>query len=270
MSYSAREVSAADGRPVELFTFARGSFIWRYTSADRDVTEETNLYLAAVIRRPKIEQGTEVARSVLSLVVPRTLGVLDQFRIVPPSDEVVVTIRQYHFGDSDIATIWQGVILGVKFNDDEAVIQVEPRSNGLRRMGLRRPYQRQCPFVLYGADCRLAREDFRLSGATSAVAGVSISVPEADLLADGYFDGGYIEWEIAVGVFERRAIAAHVGAVLTLDVQTVGLLIGQPVFLYPGCDHSAATCGTKFSNILNYGGMPYIPLKNPFGSDPVY
>lgn len=270
MSYDTLERSAADGRPIEIFAFARGSLAWRYTSADRDLTVETQAYRAAVIKRPKIQQGTEVARSVLTLTVPRTLDVLDQFRVVPPSDEVTVTIRSFHFGDIEIATIWQGVILGVTLNDDEATIQLEPRSNGLRKMGLRRQYQRQCPFVLYGADCTLARETFKVTGTVSSLSGVVVHVPEADAPADGYFNGGYIEWLVAVGVYERRFIASHVGDTLNLDVQTVGLAAGQQVFIYPGCDHAVDTCNTKFSNVLNYGGMPFIPLKNPFGSDPVY
>lgn len=270
MTYDARERSAASGEPVEIYTFARGSIIWRYTSADTDQTVETQLYRKATIRRPNIRQGVEIARSTLRLTCSDAIEVLDQFRVVPPSDEVTLIIRQFHLGDSEIATIWQGLIVDVKFGEDENEIVVEPRSNGLRRMGLRRIYQRQCPFVLFGPECKLNSADYRVTATVAAVNGVTLTVPAADALADGYFDGGWVEWQVGVGVYERRAIASHVGETLTLEVQTVGLIAGMEVRMYPGDDHSLATCNSKFGNVLNYGGMPYIPLKNPFGSDPVY
>lgn len=270
MTYDAREKSAADGRPIEIYSFARGSLTWRYTSADTDQVVETQNYRAVVIRRPNIQQGPEVARSVLSLVVSKNLDVLDQYRVVPPSDEVTLLIRQFHVGDGEYKAIWNGVIADVKFLQTEAAIVVEPRSNGLRRMGLRRIYQRQCPHLLYGPGCNLNAADFRVTGTVATVAGTVLTVPAADVPADGHFNGGYIEWQIGVGVFERRFIESHVGSSITISVQTVGLVAGMEVRLYPGCDRSLTTCNAKFSNVLNFGGMPYIPLKNPFGSDPVY
>lgn len=270
MTYDSRETSAADGRPIEIFTFARGPIVWRYTSADEQQTVETQVYPPAVISRPPVKQGTEIARSVMSLRVPNNLAVLDQYRVVPPSDEVTLVIRQFHYGDSGIATIWTGVVIGVVFDEGEATIHAEPRSNGARSMGLRRCYQRQCPFVLYGPECGLNSGDFRTLGTATGISGVVITVPAADTPADGYFNGGWIEWLIAPGTYERRFIETHVGAAITVSAQPVGLEIGGAVRLYPGCDHKIDTCNSKFSNALNFGGQPYTPLKNPFGSDPVY
>jgi hypothetical protein len=39
----------------------------------------------------------------------------------------------------------------------------------------------------------------------------------------------------------------------------------QTVNLYPGCNKSMDHCINRFDNILNYGGFPWIPGKNPFG-----
>jgi hypothetical protein len=49
-----------------------------------------------------------------------------------------------------------------------------------------------------------------------------------------------------------------------------GLAAGTTVTLFPGCDHTLATCSGKFSNTANYGGFPFMPTKNPFGGDPIY
>ncbi len=49
-----------------------------------------------------------------------------------------------------------------------------------------------------------------------------------------------------------------------------GLAVGVPVSVYPGCDHTLATCSAKFGNVARYGGFPYFPQKNPFGGDPIF
>lgn len=40
--------------------------------------------------------------------------------------------------------------------------------------------------------------------------------------------------------------------------------VGTKLSLYAGCDKLNTTCNQKFSNILNFGGFPFIPNDNPF------
>jgi uncharacterized phage protein (TIGR02218 family) len=270
VSFDSVERSAESGRPVEVYTFSRGSIVWRFTSADRDVTVATQVYTAAVIRRSGIEQGPEVNRSGMKLTVPQDFPLATLYAIAPPSDTISLVLQQYHYGDNNAATIWQGRIVGVRFNGTAAEISLQPITSSMQRTGLRRIYQKQCPFALYGADCRLDPAAFRVTSTAAVVAGLNVSVTAAASQPDGYYEGGYLEWQVGTGVYERRFIFTHVGIVLGVDVEPLGLLAGTAVRIYPGCDHILATCNTKFSNAVNYGGMPYIPTKNPFGSDPVY
>lgn len=270
MSYDTLERSAAGGRPVELYTFSRGPILWRFTSADRDLLVETNVYKAAVIGRGNIEQGSEVMRSNLSLTVSRDFPLAALYKIAPPSDAITLVLRQYHYGDAEIATLWQGEILAVNFHGGEATIELQPPSANLRAIGLRRNYQKTCPFALYGPDCTVDPATVRTIGPVAGLAGLVLTVLAAGALADGYFDGGYVEWQVATGVYDRRFISSHVASAITVDVFPLGLAVGQEVRLYPGCDHSINTCNSKFANAPNFGGMPYIPLKLPFGSDPIF
>ena len=46
---------------------------------------------------------------------------------------------------------------------------------------------------------------------------------------------------------------------------------GDAYSVYPGCDKRFATCQTKFSNAVNFGGFPYVPgvgniLQYPSGN----
>lgn len=270
MTYDAVERSRDGRRPVEIYTFARDYQQWRYTSADRDVVVDSQTYLARSIARGAIEATGEMARLGLTLTVQRDLEVADLFRIAPPVAAVTCTVRQYHDGDGSIATIWSGRIASVSWQGAAASIALEPVYSALRRVGLRRMYQRQCPHVLYGSACGVNSAAFRVDGPADAISGLTVSVSEASLLADGWFAGGFIEYDIALGIAERRFVTGHSGAVLTLSAAPAGLVVGQSVRMFPGCDHALATCNSKFSNAVNYGGMPYFTLKNPFGGEPIF
>lgn len=269
MSYDTLEQSAAQGRPVELYTFSRGSIAWRFTSADRDIVD-VQTYKAEVISRGPIEQGSETIRSSLTLNVAHTFAIAELYKIAPPSDVINLLLRQYHYGDAEFKTIWQGEIVSVGFAGGDAEIALQPLASNMSTTGLRRCYQKSCPFVLYGADCTVNPAAFRTTGNVVVVSGLTVTVLEAASKPDGFFDGGYLEWQISGSEFERRFIKTHIGTDILVDVIPLDLGVGASARLYPGCDHSLATCNSKFSNVLNYGGMPYIPNKNPFGSDPIF
>lgn len=270
MTFDARETSADAGRPVELYTFGRDYQRWRYTSADRTVVADSQTFTARTITRSAIDVSAEKARSGIKITGPRDLEVAELFRVSPPTLAITCIVQQYHDGDGALATIWTGRIAGVEFAGPAALITCEPTFTALRRIGLRRLYQRQCPHVLYGQACRVNREAFRTDGLVESVAGLVVNVAAADGQPDGTFAGGYLEWDVALGIPERRFILDHTGAGLTVSSLPYGLVGGTAVRLYPGCDHTLDTCTDKFSNTPNYGGFPYFPTKNPFGGDPIF
>lgn len=272
MSYDAIERSDEQGQPVELYTFSRGTLVWLFTSADlpRTVDSQTFATVRGGIRRPSIAQGAELNRQTLKLAVPRDFPIVTLFRGGVPSDPIVLRIQQYHESDGEVIGVWGGRVVNAARMGSMAELACEPVYTSVRSVGLRRKYQRMCPHVLYGPSCRLDAADFRLSTTTETVAGAVVTSADFATQPDGYWEGGWLEWEIATGIFERRFISGHTADSLELMTQPVGLLPGTSVNVYPGCDHTLATCGDKFANRDNYGGMPDIPQKNPFGSDPVY
>lgn len=270
MTYNAREQSLTDGQPIELYTFSREYQRWRYTSADRDVTTLDGTFLARPITRSAIETSPERVRSNLTITGPRDLEISDMYRVAPPTLAVTCIVQQMHAGDTEVATLWTGRIAAVEFTGPSSIITLEPVNASMKRIGLRRIYQKQCPHVLYGGACRVNREVYRVDGTVDSTTGSTVVVPEASLAPAKHFAGGYIEWEVLTGIIERRFITDHTGATLTVTSAPWNLELGQAVRLYPGCDHTLATCGTKFSNAPNYGGFPFFPTKNPFGGDPIF
>lgn len=271
MTYNAAETGMQSGAPVELYDFSRGAFHWYYTSSDSDVQFDSRLWKAATLQRTGIEQSQEQARNSIQITTSRAMEVADLWRVSPPSDVIGLTIRRFHVGDNDPALIWVGRVLNVQWSGSQATIHCEPVSTSIARTGLRRNYQRACPHVLYSAACGVPKASEVIAATITAAAGVVISAPEFDAQPDGFFSGGFVEWEVEAGNYERRFVTQHVGDDLTLSTAIGNSLIaGMSVSAYPGCDHTLSTCHSKFNNRANYGGFPFIPRKNPHGGSSIY
>jgi uncharacterized phage protein (TIGR02218 family) len=130
---------------------------------------------------------------------------------------------------------------------------------------LRARYQKHCRHALYDAGCTLNRSDFRTEAVLTARTDLTLTAVEFDVPPDGEFTAGYVEHGMG-----RRAIVEHTGDTITLGRPLLGTEVGDSVSAFSGCDHSFATCQTKFINDPNYGGFLHIPRRNPFGADPVF
>jgi uncharacterized phage protein (TIGR02218 family) len=119
--------------------------------------------------------------------------------------------------------------------------------------------------ALYGRGCRLDIEAFFVTGTASARSGLTVTVAEAALQADGWYRGGVLRHAGLLGF-----ITSHAGDALTLAgrMQELEAAIDSgaavPIDIAPGCDLRRATCKNKFDNLLNHGGFPDIPGRNPF------
>lgn len=267
MTYGAYEESPDQGSPIELYVFRVGLQEFLYTSANTDQTVDFVTYIAEPIKRSRIDLTAELNKQHLTVEVLRSNVIADFFRFAPPDDIVAVTLLRLHEQDPDQETVvaWIGRVLSVRWKDVTAELYCEPVSTSLRRSGLRRHYQRNCPHQLYGTLCRANRTEFRYQGQVSSVIGLNVIVPGADGQDDGYYSGGYVEWVDANGIVNTRTIDTHVGNTLTLMISSFGLADGQDVEVYAGCPHTMAACDSTFNNSDNYGGTTlYQPPENPF------
>lgn len=271
MTYDLTERSEQDGAPVELYQFARLTDVWRYTSAEADITFDGHTWTSMPVMRSSVQSSQELARNSLKVTVPRNLPVAELFRVTSPTEVLALTIRRYHRQDENAVAVWVGRVLNCEWQGAQAELNCEPVSTSLRRPGLRRLYQKQCPHVLYSASpgCGVDRDLHKIETTVAAIAGNELVV---DALLDRPYAGGYVEWEPTPGILERRFIRDFVASelVLLLTLPFQGIAVNDPVTVYPGCDHTMATCDTVYSNVENYGGFPYIPTKNPFDGTPVY
>jgi len=266
MTYEVTEKSVNNGEPYELYEFTRGIHRWRYTSAQEDIIIDSATYTAITIERGNLEDSGELGRSSLNITVPRVIDFIQEYIIYPPSEVTLLTIyRNHHSLATPKVVIWMGRLLNLKWRESVVDLNCEPVYTSVKRTGLRRKYTRQCPHVLYSKKCGLNNTNWKVDGSVIGIDSHKISVAIAGANGDNYYSGGYAEWDYN-GRKEKRMIMRQIGSLLTLSGIPIGLTGSQTVSLYPGCDHLLATCNTKFNNKLNFGGFPWIPIKNPFAN----
>lgn len=300
LTYNDLETSAAEGRALFLYQFSQGETHWRLTSRATDwITppgalggeegeeEDSLTWAASAISHGRLLQTPDARRSALDL----TFALSDPFarRFLGPRTRQATTLtiwRGHEQLPEELRAHWKGRVVSAKITGQRIQLTCESLFTTMRREGMRAKYQRLCRHALYARGCRLEIEDFFTGGTLSALAGRVLTVPEAALVPAGWFAGGVLRHAGLLG-----SIRFHEGESLTLgapmpELQAAyeGFLVLQeeaaadpegeapaPVVLEmaPGCDLRRDTCNAKFANLLNFGGFPDIPGRNPFGGGSV-
>lgn len=280
--FGAYEGSQQDGQPIQLFKFIWGENdddYYGYTDHVESVTlEDGTVFVPVPIERGNIDSNGTLDKSTLKINTSVGTEVAEIFRVYPPPQVVSLIIRQGHVGDVDeeFVVIWAGRIVSAHREHDKLVMNGEPVSTSLRRPGLRRNYQIGCPLVLYSIGAGLCNADkasATVSGTVSAITGalVTLTAGWQGAFAPAKFLGGMLEWLTASGNTDRRTIIRITGDVLSLSGLPQGLAVSDAVDVVLGCNHQAFTdsggdCQALHNNLPNYGGDPWIPLKNPIGT----
>jgi uncharacterized phage protein (TIGR02218 family) len=119
-------------------------------------------------------------------------------------------------------------------------------------------YQATCLHTLYDSGCTLSQAAFGTNGTVGASSSAST-----------------INWSGATLNFQQGTIAFTSGVDdgVTADVNSAvagtSITLGYPLqsvpapgdafTVYYGCDHTPATCESKFNNLVNFRGFPYVP-----------
>ena len=248
----------------ELYRFDHGAQRWCYTSAQSSIAHQSERYGSAAITRNALEHSDTLQRQRLEMAVPRDLPVAELFMAAPPEGIVSITLYRREQHDLPVTTYWKGRVSVCQFEGMQAKLQCEPITSSLKRPGLRAHYQLLCRHVLYSTGCGALKETFRHDGTIAAIDGSRIQVAAAATQPDGAFVGG-----LCTAREGARMVLAHHGSDLTVTAPLPALAVGDPVQLYLGCDHSMTQCRARFANLANFGGFPWISLKNPFSKDAI-
>lgn len=272
MAFSTFEESPEGSQPIELYTFTIGAVINRWTSAEDDITEAADVFVAIPISRGTLSGGgPDTRKESLTITVPGDNAVATQYINAVPGVRATLVIERIQRGDGptfETIVIFSGRISAVAFTESgrKAQIQVVPLVTSQSKPVPTQTYQGLCNNVLYDDICQVDDTDpaFRLStAAVTAVAGITISVTGADANGDGFYTGGFVE---SSGANDRRLIVDQTGTLLTLHLPFATSPLGSNVTVFAGCDHAISTCKSKFDNVINFGGFAFVPGKNVFST----
>jgi len=271
MAFNILELSSFSGKPVALYEFVYGSASWFYCAYEKTLVVNGITYQPIAISDGGFKMSGEPSDDMVTITCDATIPIANMLNGAPPSETIWVNIRRYHHGDNEAPLIWVGYVATRKQTSPVAVeIRCKMLTSGFDRDGARLTYNRMCPHVLYGIDCRVNKALHSRTVLVEALTGNSVTSSFLSPLANGYLANGYFEWSRFAGALERRAIESHTGTTFTVLGATAGLEVGDYITVYPGCGRTRADCRAKFNNLANYGGWAHLPGKSPFEGDPVF
>ncbi len=274
-TYDTTELTEAAGRPIEIYRFAVGPAVYRYTSAGFEVVKDGERYLPVYpLTRSEPELSKEPAQQQLTVRTPRDMPLVKLFL---QDDPGVVTLKIFriHEGDTyltnpDWQTYWVGRAGAVQLDGEEAQITCEPLANLMKRTGLYRRHQSACQHTLYNPRCGVNRENWKIVTALATVSGLTVTAAAFATKPDDWLGTGYLER--ASGA--RRDITYHVGSTIKLLKPLAGLAVGETVTVFAGCRRRyLEDCIGKFATDgggraapagRQFGGCPHKPKRNPF------
>lgn len=251
----------AGGKPVELYTFRRGTETWNYTSAETEQTVDGLTYTPATIQRKAVEQKQDTPG--LSVVVSVSLDTPFGVSLTEPGFQIAtVSIRRQQTAGDPVKMVLLGQLVSCKFVDNDAVCTFATVEQTFKTPIPRFRIARTCQHALYSTGCGVSAADFATATTiTDITRGANQStVTVAETLVTAAMKGGMLRLANGRLLF----IATNVGSALTVWGRVPSDVVAtDAVTLYPGCDKLFDTCEGTFDNAENFGGFPNLPDRDP-------
>lgn len=172
--------------------------------------------------------------------------------------EMLVDWQYSWMGPISTAVYW---IVEMQYDGEKWVGQVSGLTRWLtQRVG--RVYSRICDHILGDEKCQVDLPSLEQTGTVTTVVKSRLVFTTTLSELDDFFKYGYITWTSGANTDEKAEIKMFRAAAgrIELALQTTDPIEAGDTFkVYPGCDRLRDTCLTKYSNVINFGGFPFIP-----------
>lgn len=225
-------------------------FLWASKLTQSVGTSSDSITLTILGRDTDLVEGIPIFQALAGGLFSGATFLQKRFLMASPGDT------------SNGAIIWFGGRLGPvnQLTRSKATVKVDAHTILLRNQSPGRLLQASCPATLFDSLCTLNRAAFKTSNAV--VAGSTMNKILTTLgQADGYFTQGSIKFTSGVNVGVMRPVKLYASGNVFLGLKLdQNVSAGDTFDIYPGCDKTQATCNTKFSNLINFAGTPYVPV----------
>lgn len=271
MTVDALELSDYDGTPERLFLFQMGTDVrWGYLQSSRAYTYLSVEYSPMYVEMGDISQALSESSPTVDIQIDADAAVAQQFVPYMPILPIRVRVYRHHFDDpdDDFKVEMIGEVVSCQFDEEEGKANLSCRmvASNLDRKVPWPQYQKPCNYALYGAGCRINPDDYKTE--TTAGSVIEERISSADFAAVAalnsdpkWFVNGFVRNRVTK---EIRFVIDQEDDVLYLQAPFVGLVTGDLIDAFAGCDRSRETCHTKFDNLDRWLGFGWIPEKNPF------
>jgi uncharacterized phage protein (TIGR02218 family) len=265
--------TATEIRMADLYSITANGVTLRYTTWESNLIVGGNTFLAGPpnFRRAAIEEKIGMDTTTLDLTIEASSS--DLISGVPILQRVVLgqfdgaTVRiDRLFMDSSgqqIGTVirFSGFMGALdELGRAHAKFQVESLVNRLQMDLPHMLIQPGCVHTLFDAGCTLNAASFAESNTVQSGSTVN-TIISVSAKADSYYDNGRIVFTSGANNGLTKAVRLYASQVFTFNSPLPFSPTASDTFTaYPGCDKTQATCTTKFSNLVNFGGFPYVPV----------
>jgi len=269
MTFDTSEKSLYDGEPIELYKFTGSVNTYYLTTYSQTVTSSGTDYVPlAGLQRNVLKVGNQEEENLaLDITMPYDHPLVQEYAYKTAPPTLNFELRRAHRTDpSDTILMWKGKVLSFSVEGRIAKMRVPALfAYLLNGVAPNARYQAPCNHVLYDSRCAVNPAAFQTVTTVTGILDNVITVASLGALSIAELVGGDMN-QASIG--ENRMIISGTGLDLTVTYPYANLAIGDSITLRAGCDHSFATCISKFSNGTNFGGHPIVPDKNPFTSKP--
>lgn len=264
MSIKDIEVSEQLAQPVELFDIHISGINLHLTSYNQDYKFEGVTYQAMQIKRNDLKVDTNSFDDRVKVSMPVRANIAKRILNSDLESTTSLTITRTFVGIDEKYIMWSGVIVQKEIDTQYLHLVCLPTAYILEKIGNRAQYTRVCRHVLYSKNCAADRNLFSSKNEITEVTGALLKMKNP---VDVSYMGGIILLDS--GVTRLILEVNDKMNTITLVNPFLGTVKGETVVLYKGCDKSIKCCKERFQNYENYGGFPFIPVRNIFSKSVV-
>ena len=259
-------VTDAQAGPREFFQIGYGSVNYYIATGDRDIVYGGITYAAQPGTRSAAAIETSSSTPEVTINLPTSHPLLQRWTSMGSPPQLVTATVYRLLASGTVSQQWTGVVTSVGIEGHVAKFLVRSLTGRMKERSLPLVLaDTQCSNVLYDTRCRANPAAFAVTTTATSVEGPLVTVASVGSYSYGAFQRGALK-HVPSGntMFITSQPDSAIASALTLQAPIPELKVGDAVVVYCGCDQQIDTCLDLFNNVVNFGGLPNRPTKDPF------